>query len=73
MNISNLTATQLKQALSLLDKKEALQKQIEEIDTRVSSLFGGKAPVEGTTRRRRGGRPGRIHGARDQLRRKQHG
>lgn len=54
MNISNLTATQLKQALSLLDKKEALRKQIDEIDTRVSGLFGGKAPAEGTARRRGG-------------------
>ena len=54
MNISNLTATQLKQALSLLDKKEALQKQIDDIDSRVSGLFGGKAPAEGVTRRRGG-------------------
>ncbi len=58
MNISNLTASQFKQAVSLLEKKEALQKQIEDIDGRVAGLFGGKTSGgETTAPRRRGGRP----------------
>lgn len=63
MNISNLTASQFKQAISLLEKKESLQKQIEEIDARVAGMFGGgKTSSTGTggsseTPRRRGGRP----------------
>ena len=56
MNISNLTASQFKQAVSLLEKKEALQKQIEELDTRIAGLFGGKATGEAAPKRR-GGRP----------------
>ena len=57
MNISNLTASQFKQAVSLLEKKEALQKQIEEIDSRVAGLFGRSAAGEAAPRQRRGGRP----------------
>lgn len=58
MNLKNLTASQFKQAVTLLEKKEALQKQIEDIDARVSGLFGGKASGgESEKPKRRGGRP----------------
>lgn len=58
MNLKNLTASQFKQAVTLLEKKEALQKQIEDIDSRVSGLFGGKASgAEPEAPKRRGGRP----------------
>lgn len=57
MNISSLTAGQLKQALSLLDKKESLQKQIEELEQKIGGLLGGTATVGKTRRGRRPGRP----------------
>ena len=56
MNISHLTASQFKHAVSLLEKKEALQKQIEELDSRIAGLFGGKA-AGAAAPKRRGGRP----------------
>ena len=56
MNISNLTASQFKQAVTLLEKKEALQKQVEELDSRIAGLLGGNA-VGGAAPKRRGGRP----------------
>lgn len=58
MNLTSLTSSNFKQAISLLEKKETLQKQIEDIDTRVASLFGGKASAAETAApKRRGGRP----------------
>ena len=57
MNISHLTASQFKQAVSLLEKKEALQKQIDDIDVRVAGLFGGGAASGVGVSKRRGGRP----------------
>ena len=58
MNLKNLTASQFKQAISMLEKKDALQRQIEDIDSRVAGLFGGKASGgESAAPKRRGGRP----------------
>lgn len=56
MNIANLTAGQLKQALTLLDRKETLQKQIDDLDQKISGLLGGdaKSSESRPTRARRG-------------------
>ncbi len=52
MNLSNLTSAHFKQVISLLDKKEALQQQIAEIERQVASILGD---VTG------GGEPGRAN------------
>ena len=40
MNISNLTSAHFKQVITLLDKKEALQQQIAELERQVGELLG---------------------------------
>ncbi len=45
MDIHSLTSAHLKQAIRLLDKKEALHKQIAELDSQISDLLGGEAPA----------------------------
>ena len=41
MDINTLTTTHLKQAMSLLSKKEALQNQLASIDEQIADLLGG--------------------------------
>lgn len=52
MDINTLTTTHLKQAMSLLSKKETLQNQLASIDEQITDLLGGtpattrKAPAD---------------------------
>lgn len=43
MNLSKLTSAQFKQIVSLLEKKEALQARVSEIDQELSAFEGGEA------------------------------
>lgn len=69
MNISSLTASQLKQAISLLDRKESLQKQIEELEQKIGGLLGGTPPASKAGR----GRPGRPAGAKSTRKKREPG
>ncbi len=45
MDIQSLTSAHLKQAISLLAKKEALQEQLDSLDKQITSLLGGSTLV----------------------------
>jgi hypothetical protein len=65
MSLTNISSTALKSLIKLTERKEGLFREIEKIESQLSSLLGGK-PVRSTrsTGKRRGrpakkGRPGR--------------
>ena len=49
MNLSNLTSAHFRQIISLLDKKEALQAQIADLERQVSELLEGVERESGAT------------------------